>query len=203
MRGADMRRRAIVGVALCAIAALSAGAQERIRVDADTPESEIVLMDPRRVDASALPLTSVESLHATGTPQEVDLATWRLTVSGRGVVRPLSLTYEELAALPMVRKPILLICPTFFYDYLEWEGVLLQALLDKAGAGEFSRVVFTSVDGYKNNFSSQDIQAGLVMVALKGNGVPLPREHGFPARVVAEGIYGTRWVKYLTSINLE
>lgn len=182
---------------------MPAAAQERIRVDAGTPESEIVLMDPRRVDASALPLTSVESLHATGTAQEVDLPTWRLTVSGKGVTRPLSLTYEELATLPMVRRPILLICPMLFYDYLEWEGVPLQALLDMAGAGEFTRIVFASVDGYKNNFTMKDIQAGLVMIALKGNGVPLPREHGFPARVVAEDIYGTRWVKYLTSITLE
>ena len=41
------------------------------------------MMDPKFVDASALPLTSVESLHSTGTPQFVDLSSWRLTVSGR------------------------------------------------------------------------------------------------------------------------
>ena len=61
-----------------------AAAQERIKVDAQTPAGKIMMMDPSRVDASALPLTSAESLHATGTYRNVDLATWRLTISGKG-----------------------------------------------------------------------------------------------------------------------
>ena len=103
----------------------------------------------------------------------------------------------------MVKKRVLLICPGFFYDYLEWEGVPLQALLEKAGAEDDVRVVFTSVDGYKGEFTKAEVQSGLVMVALRDNGVPLPREHGFPARIVAEGLYGGRWVKYLTAITLK
>jgi DMSO/TMAO reductase YedYZ molybdopterin-dependent catalytic subunit len=160
-------------------------------------------MDPRLVDASALPLTSVESLHSTGTPQNVDLQTWRLTVSGKGITIPLSLTYDELAKLPMTKKRVLLICPGFFYDYLEWEGVPIQALLEKAGVKDYARVVFTSVDGYKEEFKKQEVQEGFVIVALKGNGVPFPRAQGFPARVVAEGVYGSKWVKYLTAITLQ
>ncbi len=186
-----------------ALGALPADAQERVKVDAHTPAGEIINMDPRLVDPSALPLTSVDSLHATGTYQDVDVSRWRLTISGKGIATPLSLTYKELSALPTVKKRVLLICPGFFYDYLEWEGVPVQALLDKAGAGDFSRLVFTSVDGYKEQFSKADTRAGLLMVAIKGNGVPLPRAHGFPARVVAENIYGGRWVKYLASITVE
>jgi len=38
-----------------------------------------------------------------------------------------------------VKKRVLLICPETFYDHLEWEGVPLQGLLEKAqgqlGAG--------------------------------------------------------------------
>jgi DMSO/TMAO reductase YedYZ molybdopterin-dependent catalytic subunit len=182
---------------------LSVGAQEKVKVDSTTPAGKIIMMDPKFVDASALPLTSVESLHSTGTPQSVDLPSWRLTVSGKGVTTALSLTYGELSKLPMVKKRVLLICPDFFYDYLEWEGVPLQALLEKAGVGDYARVVFTSVDGYKADFKKTEVQTGLIMVALKDNGVSLPRAHGFPARVVAEGVYGGRWVKYLTSITLE
>lgn len=182
---------------------LPVGAQERIKVDSRTPYGRIISMDPRLVDASALPLTSVDSLHSTGTPQSVDLPKWRLTVSGKGISTPLSLTYDELSRFPMVKKRVLLICPGFFYDYLEWEGVPLQAFLAKAGAGSYARVVFTSVDGYKADFTKDEIETDLVMVALKGNGVPLPQAHGFPARIVAEGIYGGRWVKYLNAITLE
>jgi DMSO/TMAO reductase YedYZ molybdopterin-dependent catalytic subunit len=182
---------------------LSVGAQEKVKVDSTTPAGKIIMMDPKFVDASALPLTSVESLHSTGIPQSVDLPSWRLAISGKGVTTPLSLTYSELSKLPMVKKRVLLICPDFFYDYLEWEGVPLQALLEKAGVGDYARVVFTSVDGYKAYFKKTEVQTGLIMVALKGNGVSLPRAHGFPARVVAEGVYGGRWVKYLTSITVE
>jgi len=182
---------------------LSVCAQEKVKVDSTTPAGKIIMMDPKFVDASALPLTSAESLHSTGTPQSVDLPSWRLTVSGKGVTTALSLTYGELSKLPMVKKRVLLICPGFFYDYLEWEGVPLQALLEKAGVGDYARVVFASVDGYKADFKKTEVQTGLIMVALKDNGVPLPRAHGFPARVVAEGVYGGRWVKYLTSITLE
>ena len=178
-------------------------AQERIRVDASTPYGEIIMMDPKRVDASALPLTSVESLHSTGAYQSVDLAGWRLRVSGKGVTNPLALTYEELSQFSMVKKRALLICSGFFYDYLEWEGVPLAALLEKAGVRDYARVTFTSVDGYTADFKKSEVQAGFIMVALKGNGVPLPRAHGFPARVVAEDVFGNRWVKYLAGITVE
>ena len=182
---------------------LEGGAQDRIKVDSTTSYGQIIMMDPARVDASALPLTSVESLHSTGTYQYVDVKTWRLEISGQGIASPLSLGYEHLSALPQVKKRVLLICPETFYDYLEWEGVPLQALLQKAGAGDYQRVVFTSVDGYSVSLKKADAEAAFLIVALKGNGVPLPRAHGFPARIVAEGLYGSRWVKYLASMTLE
>ena len=198
-----MKARLLLCALLLTGLVLRVGAQGIVKVDSTTPQGQIVMLDPKNVDARSLPLTSVESLHSTGTPQSVDLSRWRLTVSGKGATTPLSLTYDELRKLPMVKKRVLLICPGFFYDYLEWEGVPLQVLLEKAGAGGFARVVFTSVDGYKAEFKKAEVQTDLIMIALRDNGVPLPRAHGFPARVVAEGVYGGRWVKYLTSITLE
>ncbi len=60
------------------------------------------------------------------------------------------------------------------------------------------------MDGYAGNFTREEVDQGsLIMVALKVNGVLLPRDHGFPARVVAEDFWGARWVKYLASITLE
>ena len=64
-------------------------------------------------------------------------------------------------------------------------------------------MTFTSVDGYTADFKKSEVQAGFILVALKGNGIPIPRAHGFPARVVAEDSFGNRWVKYLTAITLE
>ena len=139
-----MKARLLLCALLLTGLVLRVGAQGIVKVDSTTPQGQIVMLDPKNVDVRSLPLTSVESLHSTGTPQSVDLSRWRLTVSGKGATTPLSLTYDELRKLPMVKKRVLLICPGFFYDYLEWEGVPLQVLLEKAGAGGFARVVFTS-----------------------------------------------------------
>ena len=37
---------------------------------------------------------------------------------------------------------------------------------------------------------------------VKMNGVPLPPDHGFPARVIVPGIYGMKNVKWLTGLDL-
>jgi len=41
-----------------------------------------------------------------------------------------------------------------------------------------------------------------IILALRVNGKKLPQEHGFPVRVVAEDVYGGRWVKWLRSIQI-
>ena len=103
----------------------------------------------------------------------------------------------------MTTRKMILICRGFFYDYLEWQGVPLAALLERAGVTRYTEVTFTSVDGYTGSFSKKEIQEHLILVAISGNGEPLPRRHGFPARVAAEGLYGSRWVKYLAKITVE
>jgi DMSO/TMAO reductase YedYZ molybdopterin-dependent catalytic subunit len=35
------------------------------------------------------------------------------------------------------------------------------------------------------------------------HGAPLPREHGFPARLIAPGWYGVANVKWLTAVELQ
>ncbi|KAJ1645844.1 hypothetical protein J3B02_002191 [Coemansia erecta] len=43
----------------------------------------------------------------------------------------------------------------------------------------------------------------MVLVATEMNGKPLLRDHGFPARIVAPGIIGARWVKWLKYIRVQ
>ncbi|KAJ2161589.1 hypothetical protein GGF46_001359 [Coemansia sp. RSA 552] len=43
----------------------------------------------------------------------------------------------------------------------------------------------------------------MVLVATAMNGKPLLRDHGFPARIVAPGIIGARWVKWLKGIRVQ
>jgi sulfoxide reductase catalytic subunit YedY len=39
-----------------------------------------------------------------------------------------------------------------------------------------------------------------VFLAYQVNGQALPKKHGFPLRVVAEGYYGGDWVKYVYKV---
>ncbi|KAJ2476330.1 hypothetical protein EV174_004962, partial [Coemansia sp. RSA 2320] len=43
----------------------------------------------------------------------------------------------------------------------------------------------------------------MVLVATEMNGSPLCRDHGFPARIVAPGLIGARWVKWLKLIRVQ
>ena len=201
-----MLRKPIPGVVLrflLIVLAVFPAAAERQLLSADTPDTEIIYMNPENIDPSLLPLDSIEDLHVTGSVQDVDLASWRLRVQGSGLGREFELSYRELRSLPSVKKKVILICPGFFVDYVEWEGVAVKTILEKAGAKEdFKTVVFKSIDGYTGRFSREDIENHLLFLAYRVNGERLPKEHGFPLRLVAEGVLGGRWVKWLDRIEV-
>ncbi len=148
-------------------------------------------------------LTSIDKLGITAAPIDVDSASWRLVVTGSAVRREVKLSYDELSAMPRVNRVSLLICPGFFEDVAEWGGVPIADLLSLADAApSWKEIVVTSVDGYPALFSRAEVDTHVFFVALTVNGQTLPREHGYPARLVAEGILGGRWVKWIASIEV-
>jgi DMSO/TMAO reductase YedYZ molybdopterin-dependent catalytic subunit len=148
-------------------------------------------------------IETIDELGVTGSPLEVDPTTWRLAVKGSAAGRPVSLSYDELSAMPRVNRVSLLICPGFFEDVAEWGGVPVADLLALAGASpSWKQIVVTSVDGYPARFSREEVETHVLFVALTVNGQALPEAHGFPARLVAEGILGGRWVKWVSSIEV-
>ena len=190
------------GIAALSVAALSTSASERIKLTPEMSEKEIARLHPKDVEPSLLPLDSIEELHTTGTPQEVNVATWRLKVKGEKVNASLSLTYEELSQMEMIEKKVILICPGFFVDYAEWEGVPLSTIFEKAKVEEgYETITFYALDGYSSRFSREEVENNLLFLALKVNGETLSKEHGFPVRLVAEDILGGRWVKWISAID--
>lgn len=147
---------------------------------------------------------ATKDLHTTGSPQDVNISTWRLEVNGEKTRNPLSLSYEDLKNMSMVKKDVTLVCPGFFTDQALWEGVLLSDILKQAKVqDDYDKVVFHSLDGYRNSLSRKDIENHFVFLALKVNGVTLPKEHGYPVRLVAEDITGGRWVKWIDTIEVQ
>jgi DMSO/TMAO reductase YedYZ molybdopterin-dependent catalytic subunit len=200
-----MKRPIILVLLALSLPACIARPAGKERLPADTPKSRLIHMDPARIDPGDLPLDRVDQFHVTGSPQKIaDISSWRLAVTGKGLGTGLSLSYSDLTALPMVKKKVLLICQNVFADYGEWEGVPLSELLEKAGArSDFTSVTFRAYDGYAERFSREEAATHLLFLAIKVNGVVLPRDHGYPVRLVAEDFYGNRWVKWITEIRVE
>lgn len=147
------------------------------------------------------------------TVPDVDVDRWRLRVTGM-VDRPFTLSYEELASLPQVEADITLCCVSNevagrLIGTARWQGVPLQALLDRAGVQPgATQLIGRSVDGFTVGFPTSVLADGRhALVALGMGGEPLPLRHGFPARLVVPGLYGyvsaTKWLEELELSTLD
>ena len=143
----------------------------------------------------------------------IDLQTWTLKVEGL-VDRPFEISYTDLLDMPQVERYITLCCVSNevggdLVGNARWQGVRLTDLLDLAGVQPTAtQVVGLSVDGFTAGFPlalAYDTREALV--ALGMNGVPLPMDHGFPARLVISGLYGyvsaTKWLDAIILNRLE
>jgi DMSO/TMAO reductase YedYZ molybdopterin-dependent catalytic subunit len=138
----------------------------------------------------------------------VDKGSWRLRVEGL-VGRPLGLGYDELLAMPSTEQYVTLQCISNLVGgdlvgTARWTGVPLARVLERAGgAGQGAvRVVFHAVGGYSDSLPIAKALDPETVVAYGMNGRSLPRAHGFPARIVAPGIYGMKNVKWLERIEV-
>ena len=86
----------------------------------------------------------------------------------------------------------------------KWTGVPLAEVLERAGGtGPGAvRVVFHAVGGYSDSLPVAKALDRATVVAYGMNDRSLPRAHGFPARIIAPGIYGMKNVKWLERIEV-
>jgi DMSO/TMAO reductase YedYZ molybdopterin-dependent catalytic subunit len=148
-------------------------------------------------------LDPTTNLHITGHAQALDLATYRLGVTGL-VDRPLSLSYDDLRCLPKVTATPTLVCPGFFVDQATWSGVPFKALLDLAGVQAGATLLtLRGADGYEAHVELTDALKEENFLAYEWEGQPLPVLHGFPLRAVFPALQGSQWVKWLLEIQVE
>jgi DMSO/TMAO reductase YedYZ molybdopterin-dependent catalytic subunit len=135
-------------------------------------------------------------------PQQVDSKEYRLAVTG--LVQTLqSLTYQEVLALPNVKRAITLHCVEGWDEHLLFEGVRLADVLALAKPKKGVRtVIFYAADGYSSSLTYDDVTRLDLMLAAKINGKVLDAKRGFPFQVVAESKLGYKWVKWVTRIEL-
>ncbi|NNG39121.1 molybdopterin-dependent oxidoreductase [Flexivirga sp. ID2601S] len=136
---------------------------------------------------------------------------WKLTIDG-DVENPYTISFSELLRRPLTERNITITCVSNevggkYAGGATWRGVLLKDLLAEARVKNPDRpdlqVLSTSFNGFtiSTPLGAMTDDRG-AMLAIGMNGAPLPREHGFPARLITPGLYGmlgcTKWVTRLT-----
>jgi len=160
--------------------------------------------NPANLDTQNLDPTPLAEFETMGLDDHlINLNEWQLEISGL-VQRPLKLTYPQLIEIPPLKRDVLLICPGVFAYHARWEGVSAAKLLEMAQVGpDVTHVSFHGPSGrYEKSerFPLEDILSNKVFLAYRVNGQVLPKKHGFPLRLVAEGYYGGDWVKYVYKV---
>ncbi|VVT12679.1 Molybdopterin-binding protein [Erythrobacter sp. EC-HK427] len=140
---------------------------------------------------------------------------WRLTVSGL-VDTPLSLSLEDIRALPQRTQVTRHDCVEGWSAIGEWTGPQLAQILDMAGVQEGARfAVFRCADftmrgpadnrrrvDYYESCDMDDAMHPQTIVAHMLNGEALPERNGAPLRMRLERQLGYKQPKYLTGIEL-
>jgi DMSO/TMAO reductase YedYZ molybdopterin-dependent catalytic subunit len=144
--------------------------------------------------------------------QSKDFADWRLEVSGL-VEKPLSLSREQLIAMPSRTQITRHDCVEGWSCIAKWTGVPLSLVLDEAKVKPQARyAVFHCMDTierglpgnirYYGSIDLIDARHPQTILAYGLNGKPLPVENGAPLRVRVERQLGYKMPKYIRKIEL-
>ncbi len=186
------------------------------------PPSERVLLDWNKFDTFITPNNEFFNVSHYGKP-EVDLAAWKLEVSGL-VDNPLMLTIEDIKARPRQEVTFTLECsgnhgsPRFTgaIGNAKWAGTPLAPILKEAGiqengieviffghdAGEEERRGVKMRQNFARSMSVEDALEDTNLLCYEMNGEPLPHANGAPLRLIAPGWYGIACVKWLKRIEV-
>ena len=138
------------------------------------------------------------------TVPQVARADWTLRIHGM-VDREITYTFDDLKQFEPIQKTVTLTCVSNpvggnLISNATWLGYRVRDLLRSLKIyPEADMVLSTSIDGFTAGTPLQaltDDRDSLLAIGM--NGVPLPVEHGYPARLVVPGLYGfvsaTKWV---------
>jgi DMSO/TMAO reductase YedYZ molybdopterin-dependent catalytic subunit len=166
--------------------------------------------DPRLTSLLTSEITATDLFYRVDinpVPPTVDANSWRLVINGL-VSRPLTITYEQLKAMPSVPQIATLECisnkiANDFIGTAIWNGIKLKDLLEESGVKPNAKyIVFRCADGYDVGIPlERGFQEGSIL-AHSMNGETLDAKHGYPVRAIIPGLYGMMNPKWITEIEL-
>lgn len=125
---------------------------------------------------------------------------WRLELIGS---RRLSLSREQLLALPLTTAHLPIACTEGWSTSQHWTGVPLAYLARLAGVTSVGSSELMSLDAGTVLLSAAQVAAPQTLLALKVNGADLSMDHGYPARVIVPSAPGTHNLKWMSQITFE
>jgi DMSO/TMAO reductase YedYZ molybdopterin-dependent catalytic subunit len=158
--------------------------------------------DPGRLPPGQYLTEKWPVLHAGDVP-DVDLATWDFRVWGE-VERPVTLTWQELTALPSTEAVLDIHCVTRWSRFdTAFRGVAWRELADLVQPKPSARYVVAHAEqGYTANVPLSFLQDEQALLAYEAEGEPLAPEHGWPLRLVIPRKYFWKSAKWLRGLEL-
>ena len=144
------------------------------------------------------------------TVPSIDPDEWTLTIDGF-VENPLVLSLDDLLTkYEVIERDITMTCVSNevggpYVGSARWLGVRVSDVLADAGVrGGVDQILSRDVDGMTISTPIEALTDDReALLAFGINGVQLPRERGFPVRLVTPGLYGfvgsTKWLTSLTA----
>ena len=133
---------------------------------------------------------------------EIEKENWTLEVEGE-IKNKLIFDYNNFTNLDSSKEIATLECVEGPYGTAEWEGVPLREILELADLNDDAYdVVFYAADNYSDSLQLEEASADNILLAYRMNGESLPKEQGFPLKLVCPDHYGYKWVKWIVRIEI-
>jgi len=137
-----------------------------------------------------------------GIQPDFDQKTWKLRVYGL-VEKEREFSYQDILKMPVSGLAADFHCVTSWTQQdVKWKGVLLKDFLKSVKpkpAWKF--LIQESADEYSTNVPREDLEKDNVLLAYELEGKPLPREHGWPMRIIIPHLYGWKSAKFLRGLK--
>ena len=134
---------------------------------------------------------------------DIDINKYSLAITGI-VNYPQSLSYAQIQSYPSVTEKLEIICPDTEDEWDEWTGVPVATLFQETGLTPgASEVVFTGADGYYKQLPLEFVLQNHIFLAYQMNGQALPRDRGYPLRLVVPGNDGADWPRWIVKIEVK
>jgi DMSO/TMAO reductase YedYZ molybdopterin-dependent catalytic subunit len=159
-------------------------------------------LDPARLPPGQYLTEKWPVLHA-GTVPATDLAVWDFRIFGE-VEEPLTLTWEQLRALPSRDVTVDIHCVTRWSRFdTSFRGVHWNELARVVRPKPSARFVIAHAEqGFTANLPLEALEDENALIAYEADGEPLTPEHGWPLRLMVPSRYFWKSAKWLRGLEL-